>query len=66
MSLMLSKLAQRAGARHTDEYVPTIIPIITGNEKDIMDVTPHTAATIVTESMATTVVSEVLIERVRH
>ena len=48
---------------HIEEYVPESIPIITGKEKEIIESTPNTIATIVTESIAMIVVSDVYIER---
>lgn len=41
------------------------MPTIIGREKEMIEVTPYTAATIVTASIATIVVIEVLMERVR-
>ena len=59
-----SRRTHRGPAMHIEEYVPEIIPIITGKEKEIIEFTPNTMHTIVTVSIARTVVTEVLSERV--
>ena len=59
LALCSLHITQRVGAMQFEEYTPEIIPIISGNAKLMIDVTPQIAHTIHTVDIASTVVTVV-------